>query len=410
MASPPAPDPRELLPPLLACLPTTFVSPRPPPALLPLLAPVLRQRLSYLATSGTPSSDGWVRLLSWDADRAAKLPSIVEHLELEPHPVSGEVEIDDVDAMRYRRLDEETLHSRLEVAQFDLLPIYVWCETDEHGGTGPGWKLTELRSLEDVEDGAQWFERVAQANDAASTTSIAVPQANENSNGYHVPDAKDEQIEEDDDDDEGYWAAYDQTPGGRTPATKRSPAPPSNAGQNARDRSQSELEYFARYSNEVQPALDSHDPDEDHPELGNSSLTGTTQRTRSPLVPAAQQQDPTTRTAQPKDSPPDDRPDWQKALYPHVSAHPADSVLPTPEFSSLEQPRAISPTSSIGSVEALERKAERDDRAEMGIKMHIATDIKSLYRLARSVGMERGEFERVVRTELEVLGMMDEGA
>ena len=47
------------------------------------------------------------------------------------------------------------------------------------------------------------------------------------------------------------------------------------------------------------------------------------------------------------------------------------------------------------------------DRAEMGIKQHIATDIKSLFRLARSVGMDRREFERIVRTELDLLALME---
>ena len=43
----------------------------------------------------------------------------------------------------------------------------------------------------------------------------------------------------------------------------------------------------------------------------------------------------------------------------------------------------------------------------MGIKQHISTDIKSLYRLARSAGIDREEFERIVKTELDVIGFMD---
>ena len=96
MHLPPPPDSRQLLPPLLACLPTAFVSPRPPPALLPLLSPLLRQRLNFLSSGSASRGDGWLPLLSWDAERAAKLTPIVEHMELEPHPVSGEVEMDDV--------------------------------------------------------------------------------------------------------------------------------------------------------------------------------------------------------------------------------------------------------------------------------------------------------------------------
>ena len=34
--------------------------------------------------------------------------------------------------------------------------------------------------------------------------------------------------------------------------------------------------------------------------------------------------------------------------------------------------------------------------------------MKSLYRLARVAGIEKEEFERLVRTELECLGLMDD--
>jgi len=404
MHLPPTPEPRDLLPPLLACLPTTFVSPRPPPALLPLLAPILRQRVNYL--SGTSNqSDGWVRLLSWDAHRGAKLPSIVEHLELEPHPVSGEVEIDDPHSIQYRRLDSETLHARLELGQFELAPLYVWCETDEHGGTGPGWKLTELRSLEDAEDGAEWYETIGDANNNYTLQSIAVPQAVNGGNCLPTPESTRQQRNEDQDDDD-YWAAYDQTPG-RTPA-QRSPAPrasTSSALAHARNGGQSDADYYNRYGSEVQPAMDAHDPDEDHPELGNTTLNGTSQRPLST--------NPPTQTPPPFADPDlDTRADWEKALYPNgrPGAHDSAfaSAMEQSRQSSLEMPRPISPTTSHSSVEKLEEQAERmSDRAEMGIKQHIATDVKSLFRLAKSVGMDRREFERIVRTELDLLGMME---
>lgn len=400
----PTPEPRDLLPPLLACLPTTFVSPRPPPALLPLLAPILRQRVSYLSGSSNQSG-GWIRLLSWDAHRGAKLPSIVEHLELEPHPVSGEVELDDPSAIKYRRPDSETLHARLELGQFDLAPVYVWCETDEHGGTGPGWKLTELRSLEDVDDGEGWFDTVGEANNEHSTRAAAVAEPAQAGNRLPTPQSTNQQPNDDLDDDD-YWAAYDQTPG-RTPA-QRSPAPPATASAalaSARARGQSDADYYNRYGSEVQPALDAHDPDEKHPEAGDSTLNGTSQRPRS-----TQQQAPPPY-AEPEVQV-DTRADWEKALYPNGRPGAHDSAIATAmdqsRHSSLEMPRPISPTSSHSSVEKLEEQAERmSDRAEMGIKQHIATDIKSLFRLARSVGMDRREFERIVRTELDLLALME---
>lgn len=329
-------------------------------------------------------------------------------MQIEPHPVSGEIELEDVRPAKYRRLDDETLHSRLEVEQFDLLPIYVWCESDEHGGTGPGWKLSELRSLEDIEDGTEWFDSESEANDAANTHSISVPQQQHNNttNGRSAY-AKPADTDETDDDD--YWGAYDRTPS-QTPTQKHSPAPPTNSNlhMSNRQRTQSELEYFARYGAEVQPAMDGHDPDEDHPELGESTLTG------DALVRAqARQQQPEAHSNHNDNAPP-----------PSYSGHhkhpPIATALDQSIHSSLSMPRPISPTSSHSSVDKLEERAaamssssaqEQDgnDRAQLGIKQHISTDIKSLFRLAKSVGMERREFERIVKTELDVLGMLEEG-
>ncbi|KAM0705578.1 hypothetical protein Q7P35_006937 [Cladosporium inversicolor] len=407
MHLPPTPEPRDLLPPLLACLPTTFVSPRPPPALLPLLAPVLRQRASYLAP-GNASEDGWIRLLNWDPERAAKLRPVVDELELEPHPVSGEIELDDLEAIKYRRLDEETLQSRLDAAQFNLAPIYVWCESDEHGDTGPGWKLTELRALQDVEDGTTWHNSVAEANDAANTVSIAVP-----STTAQQPAQVQADDEGNDSDDDGYWAAYDQTPG---PSKNPSPKPPTNAAapettSSNRDRSRSELEYFARYGAEVQPALDAHDPDEDHPELGQSTLNGTTQRALS-TQPQAQQPQPTSQE--------DTRSAWEKALHPyaraadaHDSAFATSTDLPSTHDLNITAPRPISPTTSHSSVEHLESRAaemsqERNhSHVENAVRQHIATEVKSLWRLANGAGLDREEFERVIALEVQCIGMMD---
>ena len=331
---------------------------------------------------------------------------MVERLQIEPHPVSGELELDDVPPAKYRRLDEETLQSRLEVEQFDLLPIYVWCENDEHGGTGPGWKLTELRSLEDTEDGTEWFATVSGANDAVNTHTIGVPQSTGNGNGYtHSSSSYAISAKQDDDDNDDYWNAYDRTPS-QTPAQKRSPAPPTQSSHD-RQRTHSELEYFSRYGQEVQPALDAHDPDEENPDLGESTLTG------DALV---RQQ---ARHLQPNTAPPP----YSSSHQDKEAAHAHDSAVATALDQSplhsqqdISAPRPISPTSSHSSVDRLEEQAEAmssshtadDDRAQRGIKQHVSTDIKSLFRLARSAGMERREFEKFVKRELEVLKLFDE--
>jgi hypothetical protein len=72
----------------------------------------------------------------------------------------------------------------------------------------------------------------------------------------------------------------------------------------------------------------------------------------------------------------------------------------------LHSPRPSS-SGSAKSVARLEEQATNFSQAEVGVKQHISTDIKSLFRLARSAGIERTEFERIVKTELEMLSMME---
>jgi len=382
----PPPNPRELLPPLLACLPTAFFSPRPPPALLPLLTPVLRQRVQLHATSTstTSKSDSWLPLLNWNAERAAKLPEVVESLQIEPHPVSGEIELPDVEKIDYRRLDSETLHVRFQVEEYGLLPIYLWCLGDGQGQE-MGWKLAELRSLEDLEDGMEWFKNIDDANEQAGSERSAQSHAN-GVNGTHGSDGAEKDSTEDD--DQGYWAAYDQTPG-RTPM-KRSPAPPQTS--NVQLPTNTELEYFSRYMSEVQPAMDPHDPSEEGLAPGESTLDGTAFT-------------PTVR-----------RPQTDPMETSNIGHFGYDSSLPPPlapitkgaETSEgvLHSPRPSS-SRSDKSVEQLEKRAMSSSQAEVGIKQHISTDIKSLFRLARSAGIDRDEFERIVKTELDCLSLME---
>ena len=384
MANIPAPDPRELLPPLLACLPTAFASPRPPPALLPLLSPILRQRVQY--TGGASGADGWLSLLSWDAGRASKLAGKVEGLQLEAHPVSGELEIEDVEAIQYRRLDEETLHTRLVATEFGLLPVYVWCETDTQGGSGgPGWKLSELRTSEDNDDGAEWHTTMSAANSASKTRQPPPRQTNGTSSLH--PSSQTPYNDEDDDD---YWASYDLTPG-RTPA-KHSPAPASQPFTQSRpSQTSTDDDYYARYAS-VQPALDAHDPDEaPAAESSQSTLHGNTLLSSS------------SATAADADADADDKP-AQRSLYP---ADPP-ALAPAPVA-----PRPLSPasTGSSKSVERLERhvRTEADlTRAEDGVRRFIGSEVRGLFRLAKSVGMDKDEFDECVRRELEVVGMLED--
>ena len=307
----PVPDPRSLLLPILACLPTAFLSPRPPPALLPLLSPILRQRVHLLsATSGTSlpnrhqtapnNTSTWLNLLTWSTSRAAHLSEAVENLHLEAHPVSGELELfgdgdeedGEVGKVWYRRLDAETLQARCSVREHGIAVVWVWCRNDS-GGTGlealqggdPGapeprdaWKVAEVLAVLDAdEDREQWYESMWEADEASGRYSMRDEDEGQTlrnahpENGQHPPPdpvptftltttAANARTDVDDDDDD-YWASYDRTPI-RTPlATKPTPTPGQTSSSH--HRTTSEQAYFARYGAEVQPALDAHDPDEE---------------------------------------------------------------------------------------------------------------------------------------------------
>jgi hypothetical protein len=48
-----------------------------------------------------------------------------------------------------------------------------------------------------------------------------------------------------------------------------------------------------------------------------------------------------------------------------------------------------------------------NSQAENAVRQHIATEIKSLWRLANGAGLDREEFERVIALEVQCIGMMD---
>lgn len=383
----PQPDTRELLPPLLACLAVSGKAKEAPPGLLPLVSPILRQRLQLVAT------DDWLSLLCWDRNVAAKLPSIIEQIHVEPHPASGEIEPEDPDQILYRRSDPETLHARLILSEFGIIPTYLWCTGGESGNK---WLLAELRGVPDADDGTEWFQSLGEANVAGLRRKAS------NGNSYptqNVPQYLESQ-QDDEDDDGSYWAAYDQTPNVRTPAQKRSPAPPTN-GRTQIGPTQSELEYFARYASEVQPALDAHDPDEETPEVGESTLNGNALNyTRAPHTEPLE-----TSNLGPHGYDSSLPPAFVNGSGDESRTEYIETVDDT-QHAALSHPRPSSASSSR-SVERLEREAANHSQAELAIKQHISTDIKSLFRLARASGIDRQEFERIIQRELEVLPLLE---
>jgi hypothetical protein len=52
-------------------------------------------------------------------------------------------------------------------------------------------------------------------------------------------------------------------------------------------------------------------------------------------------------------------------------------------------------------------RERNNSQVENAVKQHIATEIKSLWRLANGAGLDREEFERVIALEVQCIGMMD---
>jgi hypothetical protein len=367
-----SPEPHRLLPPLLACLPTAFASHRPPPALLPLVSPILRQRLQLnTSTSGSPS-ENWLRLLCWNSEKADKLKDVVESGTFEPHPSSGEIEVGDIGAIKYKRLDQETLRAQIVLSDWSLTALYLWCG-DEEGGDG--WKLSELLPYDgELERNSTWSQSMTEANETSRERIV--------SEAIREAEAA-EQFTAGQDDDDDYWAQYDKSPG-RTPAQTRSPAPDGIPAD--RRGGQSEGDHYAQYG-DVQPAMDNHDPSEESNELDESSLRGDILAS----IMRRQTADTGERAAfSPKD--------LERAGRPVGAAE-----------APVSQPQA-SPSSSASSnaVARLEERADQQSASEVGIRQHISTTMKSLYRLAKSAGMEREEFDGVVQRELETNSIFDE--
>jgi hypothetical protein len=349
----PTPDPHVLLPPLLASLPTSFASARPPPEFLTLLSPILRQRLQIHTTTPSSNHDNWLRLLCWDSAKAEELKDQVENANFEPHPSSGEIEVGDIEALKYKRFDLETLKAQIALSDWNLTAIYLWCAADEGGA---GWKLAELLPLDtDLTKDSTWSSSIEAAN----------KMLNQSLGRVTNPLERRVSVQGNEDD---YWAMYDATPG-RTPQRQGSVNPPTT---NA-----TEDDYYAQYG-DVQPAMDNYDPDEAHED---SAPAGTDRDPQQHPLSQSRLQEQDSRTLQVENGVP--------------VSHPVPS----------------SPSSRAGSdtVARLESSAERHAASEIGIRQHISTTVKSMYRLAKSAGMTKDEFDEMVQRELDTLSILDQG-
>lgn len=385
------PDLRGILTPLLPSLPAAALSTQPAPAILPLLSPILRQRVQLLSSAST---EPWLRLLSYDKGKDARLAEVARSDRLEPHPVSGEVEVDwDYDVQtQYRRLDEETLQALVVLEDFELFFRLVYCINDEAGG-GDGWRVGEIS----VPDKSNPFASFG-GHSSIDVAENSFRQQGANTNepisqpaSFAVTDqpVHDKQEEEDDDDDD-YWARYDATPA-------RSPAPQSAPQQTMAATHQAEEDdaYFSQYDN-VQPAMDNHDPDEAQ---AAQEITGS--------VPPLGLQHPVDAGAKSADGEEANETNGAWTLAPSPGGRSQEEEERT---ASLAHPRPESSASSNGSntVLKLEEQAGRQEASEFGVKQHVSRSIRSLFLLSRAAGIDRDEFERMVKTELDVLGMVEE--
>ncbi|KAI9868991.1 MAG: hypothetical protein M1813_002814 [Trichoglossum hirsutum] len=386
----PVPNPKVLLPPLLACLATASAS-KPPPAISPLLTPILRQRLLLLSDS--LSSESWLSLLCWNSDKTLRLLEIVQSDHFELHPTSGEVECKDIDPLQFRRLDEETLHARVVLRELGLVVMYLWCVGDVESYES-GWKVAEVTVFDKEEERwVEWHDSISAAGQAKSAaTSLQSTTVDGNGvRGYHH--AHDSSTDED---DAAYWRQYDGTP---APLMRPQPPPPGICGivnSNGHRRVASEEEYFARYAN-VRPALDNDDRQNEESEestilkyeFGQATSKQINNNPESSVVLA------TPHTGQISPGPPE--PLTSVSRY----ALTGDTTEP-----SLNQPR---PSFSSGSsvVARLEKTAASELWADIGVKQHISASIKSLFRVARVAGIGNERFIRLLENELHESGPLE---
>lgn len=218
------------MPALLAHLPLSITSLQPPPSLYPLLAPIMRQRVSLLLPS-LPSADSWVSLLSWSTDDGSRLSAHLASQDLAPHPVSGSFEIGNLKLSGYRKEDEETMKSSIQLPDWGLEIHYIWVANDPDG-EDDGWKVIDLHSTSVTHD-SKWFTTIGGAAEAFLEAKVS-PQQKTPVLNFEMPTQNLQNFVEENEDE--YWDSYDCTPA-------RTPSVPNRTTAN------DEASYFDSYSN-----------------------------------------------------------------------------------------------------------------------------------------------------------------
>lgn len=383
----PAPDYRNLLPPLLACLPTAFASSHPPPTLFPLLSPILRQRVQMLTATASSSTDSWLPLLCWDSDQAERLACVVEGGAFEIHPASGDIDLGDVQAIQYKRFDKETLRANLKLPDLGLSITYLWCPTGQEDDKS-GWLVSEVCPMQEQKHNlAGWSSSIIEANEMAAKlradslqngVDIGLHAGSMQGNKHSGQSATLHDVDEDED-EESYWAQYGATPGS-SPGQKQSPLEIEGSTGEDHHGTTSDAQYYARYAH-VQPEMDNNDPSQDPNTLEEFTLNGDTIY-----------------------SPPEQAIGTRQARQPVQLSKFTEAGM-NDEF---KHRRFSSPSSRSTAVSRLEDSAVAQSASEVAIRQHVGTTIKSLFRLTRGAGLDREEFSDLVRRELDILSLIAE--
>ncbi|RPA79752.1 hypothetical protein BJ508DRAFT_308061 [Ascobolus immersus RN42] len=343
----------------------------PPPPHLPLLSPILRSRLQHL--SGT--SETFLPLLTWSTQSPTTGESLLDHLrdqDFTPHP-SGELEVSDAELLGLRRIDTETLEARVILHERGLLVRYVWTTNDTEGEKD-GWKVLEVQVSQAGKLPAEekWVHTIWEAEEDFALRQRKAAGISLTTTTTAAPAVFEQHQQEEEDDDDAYWSRYDQE--------ESESAPPSPA------RETSEDDYYSRYD-QVSPSLE----------------------------------DPAFDVPQPNYTPPSYEPQ-PRIFAPFPTTHSTDHLarlekkvdtLSPPETEPSEtssRPVSLFNAASLNGGGSMKGSVKEEDTSvlvEQGIRMHVSASIKSLYRLAMAGGIERGEFERMVLTEVGCLGMLE---
>ena len=272
-----------------------------------------------------------------------------------------------------RRTDQETLKAAVELCDWGLEVVYVWCINDPDG-EDDGWRVLDLHPATatatdaDGEDG-EWYPTIAEAEEAFASKA---------GGGRTFAAPAGEELNDDNDD---YWNMYDHASD-----SEASAAAAAAAAERAEGQDSSEDAYFSRYD-AVVPALDCGAASSPVSETCRRYSLGTATTAEGTSTP------PTTVAAV---SPPATTLRCPAAATAATTATTATTDNPNTTTTTTTAAPGYSPPQMDAS------------QTEVAVKQHMSMSIKSLYRLAKAAGISRDEFESIVHTELSVLSMMDE--